>query len=207
MIGAAAATTGLPHNPRPGPREIAVSPEQFEAALRHASAPGALAMLLAHEAGLRNAAIVALTRSNCDFERNAIRGRTKLGASYDVPMTNRLRERLLFAAATAEQNEPLLAAIAYRRTKPSTQELCYHLRQAKRRAGDATPWTLHDLRRTAARRVYERTHDVRKVQRLMAHKNLYSTLWYLGDRGAEINREDLETATQPEETTERKQTA
>jgi site-specific recombinase XerD len=73
------------------------------------------------------------------------------------------------------------------------ENLDYHVRQAKRRAGIETPWTLHDLRRAAARRVYERTHDVRKVQRLLSHKNLSTTMWYLGDAGAEIDAEDLET--------------
>jgi site-specific recombinase XerD len=34
---------------------------------------------------------------------------------------------------------------------------------------------------------------VRKVQRLLSHKNLSTTMWYLGDAGAEIDAEDLET--------------
>jgi site-specific recombinase XerC len=40
--------------------------------------------------------------------------------------------------------------------------------------------------------LYERTRDVRKVQRLLSHKNLSTTMWYLGDAGVEIDARDLE---------------
>jgi len=192
-IGAGTATTGLPINPRPGPREQQVTEVEFELAMRAASPPASLAMLLAHEAGLRAAAICQFSRQNCDFERRWLRGKTKGGVNYSVPMTQRLHERLLFACTAASPNEPLLTAVSYQRKPCAVENLDYHVRQAKRRAGIETPWTLHDLRRAAARRVYERTHDVRKVQRLLSHKNLSTTMWYLGDAGAEIDAEDLET--------------
>ncbi len=160
--------------------------------MRHASPPGRLALLLAHEAGLRAGSISTMTKSNCDFNKRYLRGKTKGGANYNVPMTDRLQEALLWACANAEPEETLLAAISYRRTFQCAQELAHHVRQAKQRAAIAARWTLHDLRRSAARRVYERTRDVRKVQRLMSHKNLSTTMWYLGDEGAELEASDLE---------------
>jgi integrase len=166
---------------------------EFERAMRAASPPAQLAMLLAHEAGLRAGSISRITRQNCDFERRWLRGRTKGGANYSVPMTARLYERLLFACAGAEPTEPLLHAVSYRHQASTVQELAYHIRQTKRRAGIETEWTLHDLRRSAARRVYDRTRDVRKVQRLLSHKNLSTTMWYLGDAGTDIDAADLET--------------
>lgn len=191
-IGCGLATNGMPANPRPGPRERIVSAVEYEAAVRHASAPGALAMLLANEACLRAGAIATLCRHNLDFKQNVMRGKTKAGANYNVPMTPRVRERLLWVAAGAEPEEPLVKSIAYRRTAQTAQTLDHHIRQAKKRAGISTAWTLHDLRRTAARRVYERTKDVRKVQRVLSHKSLATTMWYLGDAGTDVTAEDLQ---------------
>jgi site-specific recombinase XerC len=169
-----------------------VSAVEYEAAQRAASPPAALAMLLAQEAGLRAGAIASLCRHNLDFKEGVMRGKTKGGANYNVPMTARVRERLLWVAAQAEPEEPLVAAISYRRGAQSVRDLDYHVRQAKRRAGVDSAWTLHDLRRSAARRVYERTRDVRKVQRVLSHKNLSTTMWYLGDGGTDVKVEDLE---------------
>jgi integrase len=51
--------------------------------------------------------------------------------------------------------------------------------------------TLHDLRRTQANNVYDRTRDLRCVQAALAHRNLRSTLHYL-DRPATVTVDMLE---------------
>ena len=37
----------------------------------------------------------------------------------------------------------------------------------------------HDLRRTAAVELYERTHDIFAVQRMLGHTSIATTAWYL----------------------------
>jgi integrase len=52
--------------------------------------------------------------------------------------------------------------------------------------------TFHDLRRTAAVRMYEQPGDLRTVQALLGHRNLQSTLWYLDHDFRPVSRETLE---------------
>jgi site-specific recombinase XerC len=133
-----------------------------------------------------------MQKHNCDLERRELRGSTKGGATYAVPMTQRVFERLSFVCAVAQPGETLLGAVSFRKQTINPKSVQELVREAKRRAGVKSAWTLHDLRRGAARRLYERTRDVRKVQRLLSHKNLSTTMWYLGDAGVEIDARDLE---------------
>lgn len=50
----------------------------------------------------------------------------------------------------------------------------------------------HDLRRTAAVRLYQTTRDVRAVQALLGHQALTSTLWYLDHETTPVSRALLE---------------
>lgn len=166
---------------------------EFEQVYHVAGGALQLAMLLARDAGLRHAAIWNITLANCNFESKILSGRTKNNASYLVPMTKRLYERLLFVCATAvNSEESLLATFNRRRKKPSYGSVTNWLLEAKKRAGVTRRWGFHDLRRTAARALYERTHDLRKVQRLLSHANMQQSCWYLGASGIDLAPADLE---------------
>ncbi len=52
----------------------------------------------------------------------------------------------------------------------------------------------HDLRRTTARNVYDKTKDLRLVQALLGHSDLNSTLWYLQDNLVNVQVSTLELA-------------
>jgi integrase len=150
-------------------------------------------MLLAREAGLRHATILNIRASNCDFERRLVTGRSKAYSSYDVPMTERLYQRLLFACAGAiDGEEPLLCQYNRQRRKPHYNSLTCALSRAKKLAKVDGKWGLHDLRRTGARDLYTRTHDIRKVQRFLGHSSPGQTFWYLGNAGLDLLAEDLE---------------
>jgi integrase len=157
-----------------------------------ATPTAALLLLLAHDEGLRAGTIARMQKHNCDLEKRELRGATKFGAGYAVPMTQRVYEKLALVCALARADETLLGAISFRKKPVNPKSVQELVRGAKRRAGITSDWTLHDLRRSAARRLYDRTRDVRKVQRLMSHKNLSTTMWYLGDAGVEIDATDLE---------------
>jgi integrase len=152
-------------------------------------------MLLARDAALRHSAIANFTAANCNFENRTITGKTKAGASYNVPMSQRLYERLLFACNGArDQNEQLLAQYNVRRKRVGYNSISTLLWKAKREAGVTRKWGLHDLRRTAARALYEVTRDIRKVQRLMAHASPMQTWWYLGNAAIDLSPEEVESA-------------
>jgi integrase len=168
---------------------------EFELVFRFASIKTQLIMLLARDAALRHAAILNFTAGNCNFENRTITGKTKGGSTYNVPMTQRLYERLLFACASAgDQREQLLAQYNVKTKRVGYTQISTLLWKAKRDAGVTRKWGLHDLRRTAARALYESTHDIRKVQRLMAHSGPMQTWWYLGNAGLELTHEEMETA-------------
>ena len=108
-------------------------------------------------------------------------------------MTKRLYERLLFVCAAAvNSEESLLATSTVERKKPGYGSVTNWLLEAKKRAGVMRRWGFHDLRRTAARALYERTHDLRKVQRLLSHANMQQSCWYLGASGIDLAPADLE---------------
>jgi len=105
---------------------------------------------------------------------------TKAGRVVEVAVTARVR-------ALIEQCKE--------RTKPCVQQLpgCYA--GAKRSNYDPRQafWRLrqklclqhfhaHDLRRTTALSIYSMTQDVRSTQSVLGHKNLRSTMHYLGGK-------------------------
>jgi integrase len=179
---------------------VTVTELEFEQVFHAAGSALQLAMLLARDAGLRRAAIWNITAANCNFEKRIISGVTKNAAMYLVPMTQRLYERLLFVcASTNDAQESLLATFNVRRKKPNYGSMTNWLHETKKRAGVKTEWGFHDLRRTAARALYERTHDLRKVQRLLSHSNMQQSCWYLGAQGIDLEAADLEPTKAKEE--------
>lgn len=154
-----------------------------------------LALLLARDAGLRQGTILQFAASNCNFEQRLVTGRTKRYTSYSTPMTRRLYTLLRWmCAGVKDQNEPLIARFKNRgKGTYHAHYLAQLLKTAQKAAGlEGCEWTLHDLRRTAARTLYKATHDIRKVQRLLSHASPYNTLWYLGNAAIDIEPEEIE---------------
>ena len=175
------------------PRETTVPTVEFEQVYQAADGRLQLALLLARDAGLRHATIRVITGRNCDFTNRLLAGITKGHAGYRIPMTQRLYERLLFVcSSTKDADEPLFAALSVNRKMPCKYAMGKWLLETKKSLGLKSPWGLHDLRRTAARALYERTHDLRKVQRLLSHSSVIATAWYLGAQGIDLSPADME---------------
>jgi integrase len=175
------------------PRENTVSAFEFDTVFSVAGPLLQLAMLLAREAGIRHATIMAFSATNCNFEARFIIGRSKAYSSYCVPMSHRLEARLRLACAGAnDAREPLLCQYNRQRKPPHYNSLTCALSRAKKLAGVTTVWGLHDLRRTGARALYERTHDIRKVQRFLGHASPGQSWWYLGNAGIDLSNDDME---------------
>ena len=153
------------------PRETTVPDVEFEAVFRVAPAMTQIVMLLAREGGLRHAAILNFSASCCDFEKRTIVGHTKGGASYNVPMTQRLYERLLFVCARIrDARESVLAQFNRGGRNPAYNTISTGLFKAKRAAGITSPWGLHDLRRIEQLASFTSSED--------AHRN---SLSYVAD--------------------------
>ena len=134
--GALQALSGIPRATRPGPSERVVPEAEFEAAMKTGTPTERLLLLLAHDEGLRAGTIARMTRENCDLEKRELRGSTKLGAGYAVPMTARVYEQIAFAWAAAQPGETILGAISFRRkaiNHKSVQELVRNARSPARR--------------------------------------------------------------------------
>jgi len=191
----------VPKLPGCTPREVCVPEAEFEAGLRCAPPYLELILLLAHEAGLRHQAARTITRANVDFDRNRIVGKTKGGTLYDVPMTERLKARLLwFCAAAQDAHEPLAAVFRSPRLAPTDNAVRAAMAQMRHAARLTSKWNVHDIRRTAARALYERTRDIRKVQAFLGHRMLWTTCWYLGNGQIQLEAKDLEQIPPPKET-------
>src|SRR5208337_405794 len=80
----------------------------------------------------------------------------------------------------------------------SERYLTKKLAALKLKAGVTNQGTIHDLRRTCARELYDKTHDLRLVQQLLGHRNLSSTLAYIGITTTEDLREALAAIPRPE---------
>ncbi|HUV70185.1 MAG TPA: tyrosine-type recombinase/integrase [Terracidiphilus sp.] len=185
---------------RQGPREQLVPEDEFEAVFAIASNRLRLAMILARDAALRRSAIEQFTNSNIDFDHGEVFGTTKGNSRYRVPMTSRLREILSLIAPFAAKGEPLIATVGRDRRQVKACTLLWELKETQRKAGGPFEWSMHDLRRTAARQLYERSKDIRKVQRLLGHASPVATWWYIGNAATALDAADLEPESiQPKE--------
>jgi integrase len=189
------ANAGIPGLKPVRPRETTAPAIEFEATLRHAGPLLQLAMLLAREAGLRHKAVMQLRLDNIDFEAHTICGRTKAWSTYNVPMSNRLEQKLLWACASLPNPEmPILQQFNRSMGKLGTTNISHKLRDAKKAAGLTSRWGMHDLRRTGARAIFQLTNDIKKVQRFLGHINPQHSWWYLGLEANELEQADIELA-------------
>jgi integrase len=148
---------------------------------------------LARDAALRRSAIEKFSIRNCDFDMGEVVGVSKGWSTYRVPMTQRLRELLVGIAVLAKDNEPFIQTVDNHHRAVNAGTLLWELRRTQRSLGLALPcWGLHDLRRTAARELYTRTGDIRKVQRLLGHTSPVCTWNYMGQIGLPLSAIDLE---------------
>jgi integrase len=183
MLGApAVAWEGIPHVKSPQPRMVTVSDEEFERTLHHADPSTAFVLLCCRDCALRSGAVFALTLRHFNLETETVSTRTKNGAWITAPISARLRAVVAACAATTaiDTHLPvyrLLSRNHFKNLSPQSTT-AKRLKRAQKAAGTGG-WTWHDLRRTAAHRLYNATGDLRDVRDLLGHGSLHSSLWYL----------------------------
>jgi integrase len=178
-IGAPIASwRGIPHIKAPSAREVTVPDAAFEATLAQADLPMRFVLLAARECALRSGTIYRIRP--CNIVDGHFVVKTKNGQTITVPISPRLMALMAAAVAVAATPEtPVLEVLGLKASNFWKSVIAKRLLQYRTEA-NAGRWTLHDLRRTAARRLYDETGDLRVVQSLLGHSNLTASLHYLG---------------------------
>jgi integrase len=173
------------------PREVIVSDEEYERALEHAPPALGIMLRLAREAGLRFESARTLTAAQIDLAGRTINLRGKGKRNVCVPISRALEKELRRYVNMKKPPDWPLTGYARGGKAPNRSAIASAMHKLRKRCG-LSVWGLHDLRRTAARRLYERTRDLWKVRAFLGHESLTTTLWYLGNRTAGLGPEDLE---------------
>jgi len=185
----AAAYGGIPHVKMPESRTVTVKEAEFEAVLKVASTPLAFILLATRDAALRAGTVYRLTTNS--VIKGCVTASTKNGGAITVPMSSRLATFAALAIDRAQTTEePLIYALGIPPSAFVSSYVTRQLKQAQKKLGIAG-WTWHDLRRTAAQRLYEGGGDLRTVQCLLGHKSLGATLMYLNAQRKTITNDDL----------------
>lgn len=133
-------------------------------------------VIMQAELGLRIREAFQACEANHDAENRTITIIAKGKKPRTVPTTPEL-ETLWAMAPPAEPTTPILERLRGKRV--TMQALHRQWKPLLRRAGVREELMPHDLRRSAAVRLYDKTHDIRAVQRLLGHESLLATTVYL----------------------------
>lgn len=162
----------------PRPRAIVPTPEEL-LTLKANAVPFMRAwLILAAELGLRIAETLQVSDATHDPKAQTITVLAKGKRPRVLPTTTELESFFNIAPRAADTTTPLIARLAGRKTIDQGQ-IRSSWKQLKDSLGIRVELHPHDLRRSAAERLYKQTRDLRSVQRLLGHQNLQSTLAYL----------------------------
>jgi integrase len=188
---APSAWRGIPHIKAPDPRAVTAPDGEFEAVLRVAPLALQFVLITARETALRAGTIYKLTPR--DYVAGQIKTVTKNSKVICVPVPPRLRIILDVAKQSARfDDDPVVHVLGAPRTAWVKSWMSRKLLQCQAIAGCKGKWVFHDLRRTAAHRLYEATGDLHRVKALLGHSSLTSTLIYLHASAVPVTRADVE---------------
>lgn len=172
------------------PRTRWITPDQFEHLLSFTEAPSYRAILiLAVETGMRQAAILGLTRQEVDLKlRRIVLGnlsgeRTKTSESRIIPLTPRAWQALSDTLCTHRAPFVFLG----RRWGRPMRQINYWWPQLRKRAG-FDDLRFHDLRHTFTSWASRRGVQERPLQALLGHKTWSMTQRYTHLRVADLER-------------------
>ena len=141
--------------------------------------------------GLRFGTATRLTIAECASGK-AVR-LTKGGARTEVPLSGRMLA-LLRVAAQPGQDTGTAVCDALNGVPLTNAGWNQRWRKARKAAEVRREVRPHDMRRALARRMFAATRDLRQVQKLLAHKNVRSTLHYLEGEVTQIDNAALDAA-------------
>ncbi|MEZ2348854.1 tyrosine-type recombinase/integrase [Terriglobus sp. RCC_193] len=170
----------VPQVQAPSPRTRTVTDAEVEVILSSASPAMRLFVLLCLDLGLRSGTAVKISPSHYDPNSGTISFTTKKQSTQTLPVTREIA--VIFATCERCLPEvPYYTFLSVRRGGCRVS-VALSFKHLLRRCGLDDRIRPHDLRRTAAERVYAVTKDMRDVQSVLGHKRLANTMHYL-DRG------------------------
>lgn len=124
---------------------------------------------------MRHKEALSLTPAAFNPETRALDFQRKGHGSSSIPCPPDIAAALQLCA-THTPTTPIIRALGGPKLEQAVRE---NWQLAKKNAGVLRDITIHDLRRTLATRVYDKTGDLRAVQQILGHRHLNTTLLYL----------------------------
>jgi integrase len=195
----------VPHFPGIRPRNVTTNRATIEALLGKASLAMQMLILLCSDLAIRSGTAIKIGPRHYNQEARTLQFRTKMDEALTLPTTDSIES--LISRCDLNNPRPFItqlhdlklpkygrrcenAVMSLKKLRSDYNEMVQEVSPAKR-------ITFHDLRRTAAVRMYEQTGDLRIVQALLGHRSLPSTIWYLDHDLRPVSRATLELIKRP----------
>ncbi len=140
-----------------------------------------LILMTTYSAGLRASEVIALTPENIDSKRMLIKVKGKGGKDRYTLLAKRLLPQLRHYYRTYRPQTYLFPSSVKQKKQPP---LCYGsvrsiYEKARKKAGVKNGAGIHTMRHCFATHLLEAGYDIRKIQVLMGHSRLSTTMIYL----------------------------
>ena len=140
-----------------------------------------LILMTTYSAGLRASEVIALTPENIDSKRMLIKVKGKGGKDRYTLLAKRLLPQLRQYYKTYRPQTYLFPSSVKQKKQ---QPLCYGsvrsiYEKARKKAGVKNGAGIHTMRHCFATHLLEAGYDIRKIQVLMGHRRLSTTMIYL----------------------------
>lgn len=159
--------------------------QEVESLLRHAPAHLAIAIRLMREAAFRWSEALRASPTGLDQERRTLTVKVKGGKLFRAHIPEKLFARLKAIGEPEDTRSYVEILRGHAISKPAMRQAWERCRKAAKVSIDLVP---HDLRRSAAVELFEKTKNIFAVKRLLGHTSLQTTAWYL--KAYEEKRED-----------------
>ncbi len=186
----------------PRPRNVTATDEDRDRMLTLAPPHLRLWLLFCSDLAIRSGTASRLAPEHYDRVRRKLTFTTKYGEKLTLPTTAAIE--LMLDDCDMRNPEPFVRQlwVGYRSRPGAPQRrdqllLLHQFARLRKTAGIDRRITPHDLRRTTAVAMYQHTRNVRKVQALLGHRNMNSTIWYLDHDLEPVDIEVLETIKKP----------
>jgi integrase len=186
------------------PRNVTVTQREIDTVLLAAPDDMRLWLLFCSDLAMRSGTASKIGPRNYDPRRKEVRFVTKCDEALTLPVTEEIAQ--ILATCDHTSPNPYVLQLAFKqqkivggqfKTNATRYSLNCRFRRLLKTLEIRQNLRPHDLRRTAAVRMYELTHDARDVQSLLGHRNLGSTIWYLDHDLRPITRGTLELIKRP----------
>lgn len=187
------------------PRNVTMTQREIDSILAAAPDDIRLWLLLCSDLAMRSGTASRIGPTNYDPRRRELRFTTKCDEALTLPVTAEIAAIL----DTCDHSSPLsyVQQLSFRQQRegrggqfkvnPTRYTINCRFRRLLATLPVRQNLRPHDLRRTAAVRMYEHTNDARDVQALLGHRNLASTIWYLDHDLRPVSRATLELIKRP----------